>query len=320
MQIIEDSSNYQFGKNHSTGYSLIGYYCAYYRYYYPIEFATAYLNNANNENDIIEGQELLKEKGIQLKQPKFRYAKSNYSFDKENNIVYKGLSSIKYLNDTIAEQLYELRDNQYNSFSDLLVDIKEKTSCNSRQLEILIKLDFFSEFSKRQKLLETVEMFNKIYSKKQFKKDSLPCKEELIRQFAQKETDRIFKEVDTLSLCKFLESNIANLDMEIEEIIKAELEYLGSPAFMTDELEEGSLICIDVNTKYTPKILFYNPATGGKEYIKISKKLWKNEPLEVGDIIIVYDLYEKEGQTKVDGKWQSNGKYEWWLNKYKKIN
>lgn len=320
LQIIEDSSNYQFGKNHSTGYSLIGYYCAYYRYYYPIEFATAYLNNANNENDIIEGQELLKEKGIQLKQPKFRYAKSNYSFDKENNIVYKGLSSIKYLNDTIAEQLYELRDNQYNSFSDLLVDIKEKTSCNSRQLEILIKLDFFSDFSKRQKLLETVEMFNKIYSKKQFKKDSLPCKEELIRQFAQKETNRIFKEVDTLSLCKFLESNIANLDMEIEEIIKAELEYLGSPAFMTDELEEGSLICIDVNTKYTPKILFYNPATGGKEYIKISKKLWKNQPLDIGDIIIVYDLYEKEGSTKVDGKWIPNGKYEWWLNKYKKIN
>ena len=36
---------------------------------------------------------------------------------------------------------------------------------DSRQLEILIKLDFFSEFGKRQKLLETVEMFNKIYSK-----------------------------------------------------------------------------------------------------------------------------------------------------------
>ena len=163
-------------------------------------------------------------------------------------------------------------------------------------------------------------MFNKIRPKKHFKKDSLPCKEELIRQFAKEETDRIFKEVDTLSLCKFLESNIANLDMEIEEIIKAELEYLGSPAFMTDELEEGSLICIDVNTKYTPKILFYNPATGGKEYIKISKKLWKNQPLDIGDIIIVYDLYEKEGSTKIDDKWIPNGKYEWWLNKYKKIN
>ena len=321
LQVIEDASSYLFSLNHSLPYSYIGYICGYLRHHYPLEFFTVFLNiNKDNAEKTTKALEYMKLRGIKLENPRFRFAKDTYFMDKDANTIYKGLSSIKYLNSRVADELYSLRDNQYNSFSDLLVDIKEKTSCNSRQLEILIKLDFFSEFGKRQKLLETVEMFNKIYSKKQFKKDSLPCKEELIRQFAQKETDRIFKEVDTLSLCKFLESNIANLDMEIEEIIKAELEYLGSPAFMTDELEEGSLICIDVNTKYTPKILFYNPTTGGKEYIKISKKLWKNQPLDIGDIIIVYDLYEKEGSTKVDGKWIPNGKYEWWLNKYKKIN
>ena len=320
-EIVEANAKYSFNSSHSLSVGLDSLYGAYLKANYPLEYYTVAFNNYDGDIErTAKLTEELKYFEIQLRQPKFRYANAQYLMDKENKSIYKGLSSIKYLNDTIAEQLYELRDNQYNSFSDLLVDIKEKTSCNSRQLEILIKLDFFSEFGKRQKLLETVEMFNKIYSKKQFKKDSLPCKEELIRQFAQKETDRIFKEVDTLSLCKFLESNIANLDMEIEEIIKAELEYLGSPAFMTDELEEGSLICIDVNTKYTPKILFYNPTTGGKEYIKISKKLWKNQPLDIGDIIIVYDLYEKEGSTKVDGKWIPNGKYEWWLNKYKKIN
>ena len=31
---------------------MIGYLCGYLRYYYPIEFACAYLNNANNEDDI----------------------------------------------------------------------------------------------------------------------------------------------------------------------------------------------------------------------------------------------------------------------------
>ena len=320
-EIVEANAKYSFNSSHSLSVGLDSLYGAYLKANYPLEYYTVAFNNYGGDIErTAKLTEELKYFEIQLRQPKFRYANAQYLMDKENKSIYKGLSSIKYLNGTMAEQLYELRDNQYNSFSDLLVDIKEKTSCNSRQLEILIKLDFFSEFGKRQKLLEIVEMFNKIYSKKQFKKDSLPCKEELIRQFAQKETDRIFKEVDTLSLCKFLESNIANLDMEIEEIIKAELEYLGSPAFMTDELEEGSLICIDVNTKYTPKILFYNPTTGGKEYIKISKKLWKNQPLDIGDIIIVYDLYEKEGSTKVDGKWISNGKYELWLNKYKKIN
>ncbi|HAU86407.1 MAG TPA: hypothetical protein DCW90_13200, partial [Lachnospiraceae bacterium] len=43
LQIIEDSSNYMFGYNHSTGYSMLGYMCGYLRYYYPREFITAYL-------------------------------------------------------------------------------------------------------------------------------------------------------------------------------------------------------------------------------------------------------------------------------------
>ena len=39
------------------------------------------------------------------------------------------------------------------TFSDLVLDIKKNTSCNTRQLDILIKLDFFSEFGESQKKL-----------------------------------------------------------------------------------------------------------------------------------------------------------------------
>lgn len=38
LQIIEDSASYQFGYNHSIAYCLLGYLCAYYRYYHPLEF------------------------------------------------------------------------------------------------------------------------------------------------------------------------------------------------------------------------------------------------------------------------------------------
>jgi len=65
LQIIEDASSYMFGYNHSTGYSMIGYLCGYYRYYNPLEFITAYLNNAKNEDYIRNGTELAKLKGIQ---------------------------------------------------------------------------------------------------------------------------------------------------------------------------------------------------------------------------------------------------------------
>ena len=318
LQIIEDSSNYQFGKNHSTGYSLIGYYCAYYRYYYPLEFTTAYLNNANNENDIIEGQNLMKHKNIVLKQPKFRYARANYFMDKENNTIYKGMASIKYLNENVAESLYELKDNEYKTFTDLLVDLKS-IKMNSRQLDILIRLNFFEEFGKRQKLLDIVEIFNLTYGKRQFKKDKLPCREEFIRQFATTETEKIFKGVDTIGLMRLIESTIPNDDMEVKEIVKAELEYTGAVNYMDDTLDPMTIIILSVDTKYTPKMVAYSPLTGNTETVKISKKEFKNQPLEVGDMIIIFDIYEKQKKTKdkETGKWITLEDSELWIDGYK---
>lgn len=316
LQIIEDSSNYQFGKNHSTGYSIIGYYCAYYRYYYPLEFATAYLNNANNENDIIEGHELLKHKGITLKEPKFRYAKDNYTMDKENNTIYKGIASIKFLNSNVANELYSLRDNKYTDFLDLLVDI-DKLQINSRQLDILTKLNFFSEFGKRKYLLDIIEIFNKIYSKKTFRKDKLPCKEEIIRKFATNESEKMFKNIDTLGLCRYLISTIDNDDLPIDEIIKTEVEYYGSPVYINKELEDNTLIILSVDTKYTPKLRAYSPISGNTETVKIAKKDFKKQPLEVGSIILVYNIYEKHKKTKdKDGKWIELEDVEFWIDDY----
>lgn len=75
LQIIEDSASYQFGYNHSIGYCMIGYLCAYLRYYYPAEFITAYLNNANNEDDIKNGSALAELYGIQIVPPRYGISK-----------------------------------------------------------------------------------------------------------------------------------------------------------------------------------------------------------------------------------------------------
>lgn len=320
IQVIQDASSYLFSLNHSLPYSYIGYICGYLRYYYPLEFFTVFLNiNKDNAEKSSKALEYMKNIGISLKSPKFRYSKSEYFMDKENNIIYKGIGSIKYMNNIVAEQLYELRDNQYDTFTDLLIDIKEKTSCNTRQLDILVKLDFFQEFGKRAKLLEVVNIFNQLYGKKQIKKDKLICKEELVRQYATTETDKIFKGIDMIGLIKHLESNLPNEDITIKEIIKAELEYTGVSNYRNDDLEEGTLIVVAVDTKYSPKLRFLNPLTGNTENVKISKKVFKNQPLEVGDMIIVYGIDEKPKKTKMDGKWVETGEYEYWLSDYQII-
>lgn len=320
IQVIQDASSYLFSLNHSLPYSYIGYICGYLRYYYPLEFFTVFLNiNKDNAEKTNKALVYMKNIGIELKQPKFRYSKAEYFMDKENNIIYKGLSSIKYMNSIVAEELYQLKDNEYETFLDLLIDLKN-ISINSRQLNILISVDFFSAFGKRQKLLDTVEIFNKIYSKKTFKKDSLPISEDLMRKYAKKESDKQFRDVDTYGLCKLIESTMPNDDMEIKDIIKAEIEYYGSPVYINKDLNKRSLIILSVDTKYTPKCVMYSPITGNTNTVKISKRDFRCQPLEVGDMIIVYNLYEKHKKTKIDGKWVELDDVEIWCDDYQIIN
>lgn len=86
--------------------------------------------------------------------------------DKESNSIYKGMASIKYMNEQVSQELYMLKDNKYDSFMDLLIDLNDKTSINSRQLNILISIDFFKEFGKSQKLLDIIKLYENIISKK----------------------------------------------------------------------------------------------------------------------------------------------------------
>jgi DNA polymerase III subunit alpha len=126
MQVILDASNYGFSINHSDAYSALGYACAWLRYYYPIEFITASLNvNIGKEEKTNKLIEYAKSLGIEIKPIKFRYSRAGYMFDKETNSIYQGVEPIKYLNSNVAEGLYELRNNKYDSFTDLLIDIKE---------------------------------------------------------------------------------------------------------------------------------------------------------------------------------------------------
>ena len=109
---------------------------------------------------------------------------------KNTNTIYKSLSSIKFLSSDVSVKLYELRETQYDTFIDFL----KENPCDSRQTEILIKLGFFSEFGKTHKLMGINFLFDKIYNKKQFKKDNCPVPKEIIIKYAD-ETEKDVQEL-----------------------------------------------------------------------------------------------------------------------------
>lgn len=191
IQIIEDASSYMFGYNHSLAYCMIGYLCAYYRYYYTPQFIVSFLNNAMNEEDIRNGFELATLYGYQIEPPRFRYAKSDYSYDGKTTI-YKGLASVKWLNDGATQYLLEYADEQFDTFTDLLVRINAEGSgnINSRQMEILIKLNFFEEFGGNKKLMDVYELYNQLKDRKTVAKARTPIDEQWLLQYATKQTEK----------------------------------------------------------------------------------------------------------------------------------
>lgn len=313
LQIIEDSSNYQFGFNHSTGYSMIGYLCAMLRCHYPEEFIAAYLNNANNEDDIRNGTELARLKGISINPIKFRYSGAKYTIDKENHALYKGCESVKFMNTDVSNRLYELRDQHFDSFIDLL----DVFPGNSRQLEILISLGYFSEFGGTKKLLGMYHFYNKYHGKKILKKDNLDLPVELVQKYAISESAKQYRfdEESMNAMIKEYCDMLPNEDMPLRHRLNAEIEYLGYISYTNPELEKNIGFVIDVNTRYSPKITMYMLATGETIVYKLSKKAYENNPFNKGDII-KFNSEERQKSRKTENGWEKIDEYEPWITAY----
>ena len=318
LKIIEDASSYMFGYNHSTGYSMIGYICGYLRYYYPREFITAYLNNANNDDDIKLGTELAKQLQIPIHSIKFRHSTAKYSCDK--NGIYKGIASVKFLNDDAANDLYAIRDEKFDTFIDLLARIKD-LRVDSRKLEILIKLDFFSEFGGINYLLVCNSLFDKYYGKKQMKKEKLyeeGLDFDVVRKYAGKETPKMFSNLDSVGLINELISTIPNEKTTLRAIIAYQIENLGY-VDVVDKKYAGYCVVTDLNVDYSPKLKLYALANGNTIPVKIDKKIFKNQPLRRGDIIKVIRQNKKPKMRKVEGKWIETEEKEWWVTEYEYV-
>lgn len=323
LQVIIDASRYLFSLNHSQPYSFEGYASGWLRYYFPLAFITVSLNiNQSKEEKTIALTSYAKKIGIEIRPPKFRYSKAKYFCDKENNCIYKGIGSIKFMNEQIADELYQLKDQNFNDFIDVLLAL-ESTSINSRQLDILIKLNFFEEFGEINQLLTYTALFAQIYGKKQFKKDkliSLNLTEVDVRQFATKETEKMFTGVDTYRLLKYLAVISKYPPTTLTDEIRYQQELLGY-INIKDQKYKGVGYIVDVDKKYAPKLKIYALANGNTIDCKIDKKTFNCNQLAVGDVIRIEGWTHKPQQRRTeDGKYEPiPGTSVLWLTKYKKV-
>ena len=318
LQVIEDSASYQFGYNHSIAYCLLGYLCAYYRYYHPIEFITSFLNNAANEDDIRNGTAYANKVGIKISMPKWGLSKSEYFFDKEKNIIAKGLTSIKYMGSGIAEELYKLaHERTYTKFVDILADLDSKTSINTRQLDILIKLDFFSDFGNQRELIRISEMFYDTFKKGQAKKiskdkvDGTPL-EPIVSKYSVGVTKsggvaKSYTLLDVKSIMSEVEDAIKDIHMDdLSDLLKVRnfVDVMGYVGYVSGKEEDRrKLYVLDVfalvrkkdNKQFGYSIITKSIGSGIESRFTVVNKIYDQDPIKKGDIIYCKS-FEKNGQ------------------------
>lgn len=301
-QGILDASSYAFSWNHSDSYSCIGYICGYLRYYYPLEFLTVALNTfVDNEEKSTKIVEYCNKVGISIKPIKFRHSKDTYTPDKEHNAIYKGVSSVKFLNADVAQKMYEMKEQNFSSFIDFL----RINPCNSKQTEILIKLGFFSEFGKSQKLLDICEVFSKYGGKKQIKKENLTLDENIVLHYGTA-TEKMYKITDNDGLLNELCKSIENKEIPIAGRISAEKEYLGYISYINPKAPDNLYYVSEMKIykdKCKPYVTLYQLKTGKT----IKSKVYKADeyvisPFKENSILNIW--FDDKCKSKlIDGKW-----------------
>lgn len=307
--------------SHSLAYAYDSIYGAYLKSHYPLEYYTVALNSYQGDfdrtNKLTNELEYFK---IKLSSPKFRYSFGEYSCDKNTNTIYKGISSIKGLSKTIGDKLYELKDNSYPTFLDLLIDCKEN-AIGIADLTILIKLNFFSEFGSIGKLLKFVEIYNELYQKKTIKKDKEYLVKKLyLKEFCAKETEKQYTGFDSYKCLSSLIDKMADEDISIKDKLLYQLQYFGYVDIVDTNINKDIWLVTDMVERSKNKIVdLYCINNGEKIKAKVRSKIFSSNPFNKGDLLSI-DNFMREGKWSINPdtqEWEkSTTVFENILNKY----
>ncbi len=353
--ILENSVKYGFNSAHSYSTALDSLYGAYLKVYYPLEYYKVVLDVYANDDKTT--YKIIKELPyFNIKLNPIKHGKSNeeYNIVKNENAIYKATSSVKYVNDKVAKQLYDLSKKEHSHFLDLLIDMKNETSINTKQIDILTSLNYFSDYGKNFKLLNYIKLFHSLHEKKTVsakKANELKLNKDLLIKHSKQKVDAHKSNMNIFDLSddndvyiKDANSNIKTyqnfnwyeylidawddaLQLEDKELpiieqIMIEKECLGY-AYTTKDIDDKHYVVLDIDKKYTPLLRLYNIKTGEEIKAKLSKKQFygedKKENLKAGDLIKVIKIIDKPKVRLVEKKWVEQEEKETWLEHYSRI-
>jgi DNA polymerase-3 subunit alpha len=131
---FEAHAGYSFNRSHAIAYSMLSYYTAWLKHYYPLEFMFAVLKNEKDKDARTDYLLEAKRLGIKVLLPHIN--ESDLDFKILGNSIIFGLSNIKYISDKISSKIVAMQP--FKNYDDFLSKAKEKGSgINARAIESL---------------------------------------------------------------------------------------------------------------------------------------------------------------------------------------
>lgn len=323
-QMVQSCMSYGFCSAHAVATGIDCLYGAYLKANYPLEYYTCTLSLY--ADDIERTSKLIAEMpyfNIKLLPIQFGKSGADYTMDKDSNCIYKGIESIKFCNRQIADELLELSKNKYNSFTELLKDIKDKTSINSRQLTILISLNFFSDFGKNRYLLDVVDIYDKFANSKiiaKKKMDELGVSDYLMQKYAGKETKSQWRQLDNQGLINELCNRLENKSLDIVSQVRAEMDYLGYVNYVNSNMADDYYIVtgfVTYKNPCTPNLVLRRICDGEEIHGRIKQsKVFKESPFGMYSILKIEGFTYDFKSKKINGEWQKSDEREIVLENY----
>ncbi|MGL5189834.1 MAG: hypothetical protein ACRC7S_09330, partial [Cetobacterium sp.] len=286
-KVMKACENYAFNIAHARPYTATGFLCAYFRCYHPKEYITASLNTFKDKKEKIKEiyKYIYSETNISVEAPVFGRASMDYSYDKFKDVIYEGMAGLKGVSKNIESALNEL-PSDIDNYLDLLIYIKEnKLKANKKDLNTLIKVDFFRCFGSQKYLLGINEIF-----------------------FEQLKYNPNVKENTKAKKIELIQNAIAELnpheDFTYAEKMLNELAICGRTSKKMDWLDNDALFVLSLEHPYPSQYILkgFNMKTGDVEQYKVQRDDMV-DGLEKEKVIIINNCVEKEKKQQIDGKW-----------------
>ena len=209
------------------------------------------------------------------------------------------------------------REKPHRRFVDVLRDLDQNTSLNTRQLDILIKIDFFSDFGNQRELLRITDLYYETFNRGQAKKigkdkvDGTPL-EAIVGKYAVGVTKsggvaKSYTLLDIDSILNESEDAVMALHMEdLSDLLKVRnfADVMGYVGYTSGKEEDRrKLYILDVyplvrrsdNKQFGYSVITKSIGSGKEGRFTVVNKLYEETPITKGDIVYCKS-FERNGQ------------------------